>query len=230
MTIKSMESDFSIGQVLIVSAKILSQHFLIFFLAGVVASLPAFLLIRRFGAEGIGIGMIEYLWLAICNAAVITPAAFQAIRGLPVSVGDALTIGLDRVIPVVLLEIITLLLAGLAMLALIVPGLILLTMWYVGTPACVIELTGPWASLKRSAQLTKGYRWKIFGLWLLLAFVGAVAQVLAEPAPIGSLLFGAVWASYWSIVAVTAYHDLCLIHEGVHDVEVVDGARQHPAH
>jgi hypothetical protein len=95
-------------------------------------------------------------------------------------------------------------------------------MWCLGTPACVIELTGPWASLKRSAQLTKGYRWKIFGLLLLLAFVGTVAQVLTEPAPIGSFLFGAVWDSYVSIAAVTAYHDLCLIQEGAHDVEAVD--------
>jgi hypothetical protein len=240
VTIQSMESGFRIGQVLILSAKILSQHFLIFFLAGVVASLPAFLLIGRLGfehsftlsqsttlsfpslAEVMVLGVIQYVAFAVCNAAVITPAAFQAIRGLPVSVGGALKIGLNRVIPVILLEIVIVVLAGLAMLALIVPGLVLLTMWCVGTPACVVERTGPLASLKRSAQLTKGYRWKLFGLLLLLGVVSMVVQLLIEPVPMGSLLFGAVSTTYWSIVLVTVYDDLCLIQEGVHHTEAVE--------
>ncbi len=49
------------------------------------------------------------------------------------------------------------------MLALLVPGFILLIMWFVAIPVCVVEQRGSWASMQRSAELTKGHRWKISG-------------------------------------------------------------------
>ena len=40
-------------------------------------------------------------------------------------------------------------------------------MFYVAVPACVVEELGPVTSLKRSVALSKGFRWKVFGLFLL---------------------------------------------------------------
>src|SRR5215475_5262435 len=53
-------------------------------------------------------------------------------------------------------------------------------MWFVAVPACVEERLGPWTSLRRSRDLTKGHRWKLcgpallpvipsLGIWFLLA-------------------------------------------------------------
>ena len=58
---------------------------------------------------------------------------------------------------------------------LIVPGLMLMVIWAVYIPAIVIERAG-FGSFSRSAQLTAGYRWPIFGALLLMFVVlGVVA-------------------------------------------------------
>jgi hypothetical protein len=44
------------------------------------------------------------------------------------------------------------LLALLDLVLLVVPGFILMTMWFVAIPACVVEQTGPWKSLRRRPQ------------------------------------------------------------------------------
>ena len=48
-------------------------------------------------------------------------------------------------------------------------------MWFVTLPACVLERTGPIRSLSRSAFLTKGHRWRVFGLILLVLLVNLIA-------------------------------------------------------
>ncbi|GLS20462.1 hypothetical protein GCM10007874_34790 [Labrys miyagiensis] len=53
--------------------------------------------------------------------------------------------------------------------ALFVPGLMAICVLYVTLPACIVERTGLVESLQRSAELTDGYRWPLFGLFLLTA-------------------------------------------------------------
>jgi uncharacterized membrane protein len=84
------------------------------------------------------------------------------------------------------------------MVLLIVPGLILYTMWFVGFPACVVERLGPWTSLRRSRELTKGYRWKVLALALLFPVLNAggsqvIVPVLALAGPIVGLTGELIW-------------------------------------
>jgi len=137
---------------------------------------------------------------------------------------------LSRVFAVILLALLMGILGGLAALLLIVPGLIVMTMWFVSTPACVVERTGPWTSMKRSAALTKGHRWKVFGLLLLLILLslivaGLLQLVLMQAGStilvlLGTLLWGALWTAYYSIAVVTTYHDLRVAKEGI-DIEQI---------
>jgi hypothetical protein len=123
------------------------------------------------------------------------------------------------------------LLGLLGLILLIIPGLILYTMWIVGLPACVIERLRPWTSLRRSQELTKGHRWKLFGFTLLLvipsfASLGIESGLSAIAGPIVGLIGKYVWTSIWGafiavLVAVT-YHDLRVIKEGV-DVDQIAG-------
>ena len=236
------ESDFRVGRVLGRTGTILSQHFVIFFLVAVVAAAPPVLLIQRnvdamvggtpsadlFVMMGIGVALT--LVLGMLSQAVMLHAAFQAMRHRPVSLGDSLRVGLARVIPILLLAIVMGLLMGLGFLLLIVPGLILLTMWWVGTPACVVERTGPWTSLKRSAALTKGHRWKIFGLILLLFIINLIVSQIIEVVVLlagsdilsilGRLLWAALYGAYNAIAVVIAYHDLRVAKEGI-DIEQI---------
>ena len=65
---------------------------------------------------------------------------------------------------------------------LIVPGLMLATMWSVATPVLALERTGVFAALGRSQDLTRGHRWRVFGLTLLGYGVYALAALVLHGA------------------------------------------------
>jgi hypothetical protein len=98
-------------------------------------------------------------------------------------------------------------------------------MWYVGTPVCVVEQKGPLASLGRSSELTKGHRWKIFGMVLLLIVVAAIGGGIIVALlgltgsfvliKLGSLVWNGVWGAFYAIFGVVTYHDLRVAKEGV---------------
>ena len=98
-------------------------------------------------------------------------------------------------------------------------------MWFVATPACVVEQLGPSDSMRRSAELTSGYRWKIFGLMLVLLVISAVVTPLIDltledmgggAVPlIAGLIWNGVWGAFYAIAAVVTYHDLRVAKEGV---------------
>lgn len=80
-----------------------------------------------------------------------------------------------RLIAVALL---TGILEGLGFVMLLVPGLILFTIWAVVAPVVVMERTGVLAALGRSRELVRGNGWQVFGVILLL-LIGVVAVSLA---------------------------------------------------
>jgi hypothetical protein len=72
----------------------------------------------------------------------------------------------------------------------IVPGLILLTIWAVIVPAIVIDRTGVMGSFGRSRELVRGSGWQVFGvivvLFLLQIVVGGVLSAIADSISDGS--------------------------------------------
>ena len=240
------ESDFRVGRVIGRAATILSQHFVIFFPVAVVAAAPQVLLVQRsleamasrtVGPDAfietfimIGVGMVLAGVLALLTQAVMLHAAFQAMRHRPVSFGDSLRVGLSRVLPILGLGIVMFVLLLLGFIALVIPMFILLTMWWVATPACVVERTGPWTSLKRSAELTKGHRWKVFGVMFLLAIINSIASGILDivfgligndvVTILGRLIVAALYTAYGAIAVVMAYHDLRVAKEGI-DIEQI---------
>ena len=54
---------------------------------------------------------------------------------------------------------------------LLVPGIILYLMWAVAAPVLVEEGTGVFGAFSRSSYLTKGARWTILGLGLIMALI-----------------------------------------------------------
>jgi uncharacterized membrane protein len=65
---------------------------------------------------------------------------------------------------------------------LIVPGVFLAVMLLVSTIACILEDRSPVEALKRSRELTRGNRWRLLGLVLIL-FVLAMGVVLLVAIP-----------------------------------------------
>ena len=121
---------------------------------------------------------------------------------------------------------------------LIVPGIILAMRWAVAVPACVVENLGPISSLRRSAELTKGHRWKIFGMTVLIlvffiiaiVIIGTLAGtgVVVVPQGVGRGLLAAILfviisgivTAYFNVVAAMVYHDLRTVKEGVNTEEI----------
>jgi hypothetical protein len=73
-------------------------------------------------------------------------------------------------------------LAGLGIAAgfflLIVPGLILLTMWAVIAPVIVVERRGIFDAFGRSRHLVKGQGWPVFGTVVIAYLIGFVAEIV----------------------------------------------------
>ena len=102
------------------------------------------------------------------------------------------------------------------------PGVIIGCMLYVAVPACVIEKLGVTASTSRSVALTKGYRWQIFGLFLLVVVIALVgAFVLAKIGGVGlvgqtlSFAWQVVSTAFGAVLSAVIYHDLRMAKEGI---------------
>lgn len=127
---------------------------------------------------GAGVGfLVAMVSMSVLQGALIY-ATVQDMNGQRASIPDALTTGLRNFLPLIGLSIVATFGLGLGAILLIVPFFILACMWCVAGPALIVDRTGVMGAFGRSAQLTKGNRWRIFGLfvvvWLLLLVVGMV--------------------------------------------------------
>jgi uncharacterized membrane protein len=233
------ESEFRVGRVLNRTSSVLSRNFLIFFVVTAVAHLPALLLFKgsastgaaasgqeiAIGAAMVFLGLILMIVFSTLSQAIVLYGAFQDMRGRHVSLQESLQVGLSRFFPIIGVAFLMSFLGMLAALALIFPAFILFTMWFVATPVCVVERLGPWKSMRRSRELTKGHRWKIFGLMLLLIMANAIAgptittsltAIGGTPlALVGDVLWNGVAGAFYAISVVVTYHDLRAAKEGV---------------
>jgi len=238
LTARFTESEFRVGRVLNRTSSVLSRNFLIFFVVTAVAHLPALLFFKSTtmsaNASGTEIavafsmmigGLLLMIVLSTLSQAIVLYGAFQNMRGREVSLSESLQVGLRRFFPIIGLAFLVTLLGMLAAIALIFPAFILFTMWFVATPVCVVEQLGPWASMRRSRELTKGHRWKIFGLFVLLIIISAVAGSTIQAAftamggtplaLVGDVLWNGVWGAFYAIAVVVTYHDLRAAKEGI---------------
>lgn len=67
----------------------------------------------------------------------------------------------------------------LGLIAFIVPGLILITIWAVAVPVVVCEPRGPVEALARSRALVHGHGWRVFGVLIVTFIIVLVARLVA---------------------------------------------------
>jgi hypothetical protein len=99
----------------------------------------------------------------------------------------------------------------------IVPGLILLTIWSVAAPVVVLERPGVFAALSRSRELVRGNGWQVFGvifvLFVLVIIVSSAIQIGAESAGTGAgivarVILGILTGPISGLAAAVLYFDL----------------------
>jgi hypothetical protein len=229
-------NDLRLGSIISRSVAVLSRHALTFLIVTLIAYSPMLLIGSTQTTEPIEpsealsqalwvlLGVVLLMVLSTLGYAIVVHAAFQDMRRRPVRLTESLNVGLGRFLPLIGLAFVAGFLIVLGLILLIIPGLILYTTWFVAVPACVVERCGPWTSLRRSRELTKGYRWKLFALALLLLVVSfgssLVASGLAALAgPIvglgGQLIWNGIWAAFSAIVIAVTYYELRVAKEGV---------------
>jgi hypothetical protein len=171
--------------------------------------------------------------LSLLSTGALTHGVLEHLRGRRAGVARMFRVGAARLGPVVLAALATWILFVLGLAFLLVPGIAVGCALFVAIPAAVVEPgIGLGGALRRSRALTKGHRWAILVLGLLvylatIAF-GAPMALLGLtnvlPFPVTAVVtqaLGALAAPLWSVAAAVAYHDLRVAKEGVATADLV---------
>jgi hypothetical protein len=185
----------------------------------VLAVVPERIAVNLVGTDQKVIEAVSFIVIALTSLALqgaATKAALTGFGGTQPGLGDCFAKGLTAYFPLLGLG----LLAGLGIaagtVALIVPGLMLATAWSVAAPVYIAEGLALTACLGRSATLTRGHRWKILALFLMLGTAMIILTVLANwigGFPIAGLT--RLLLTLLSTVGVAAlYVELCQVKDG----------------
>lgn len=132
-----------------------------------------------FGSVGVFIVMMALMFVAVFHMmAAISYGAVEYQAGRKATFSAMFKAGLRALVPVLIAGILTGILYMIGAILLIVPGIIVLLMLSVATPAIVFERLGPFEGLRRSRELTSGHKWSILGFFILMFLVMMVANIL----------------------------------------------------
>jgi hypothetical protein len=205
------------------------------------------------------VGVIGLLLGYLVMAALVY-GTMRDLKNEPVALGDCFAKGVRVIFPVLGVAFVALLILALVVAITLIPGAILVGVLFAGSgaewisavlipvffipagyvwvilwvtiPVAVIERRGL-GSLKRSRELTKGFRWRIIGLLILLLGIGLGVGLLLEwfnqgffgDAGVSTAAFAGRMASEWiisgffsalsAVIVAVSYHDLRVAKEGV---------------
>lgn len=134
------------------------------------------------GASVFGITFFVGAIAAFVLRGAIVYGAVADLNGGRATFGECLSTGLRHVGWLFLLAIVVTVAEACGFILLIVPGLMMLTAWIVAVPAQVVERTGVFGAIQRSADLTRGHRWPIFGLIVIFVLGSGLVQGIAAAA------------------------------------------------
>jgi hypothetical protein len=129
--------------------------------------------------------------------AALTHGAVVQFGGRTPGVGECMAAGLRFFLPIIAIILLNGLGVGFGFVLLIVPGLMLMTAWFVIIPAAVVERVGIFGAFSRSGRLTKGHRWAIFFLVFLMGFANYVVQVFEIQ--VSRALLEAGLSRFWAV-------------------------------
>jgi len=188
----------------------------------------------------------NFRWFSLLNL-IFTAFLFNVLicgtvmhlRGQVAALGVWLIQGLRRLPHSIVVLVIMGIVFSIGSMLLIVPGVYFALVACMAVPAIVMERPGIFGSLRRSAYLTKGNRWRLLGLFLVLIILMIVVMLIlnlmsmfafvpmiTQPLDVKSLfaefrvfaLFqtavSAIFTMYGFIIVAVAYHDLQTAKEG----------------
>ena len=181
----------------------------------------------------LAVGGLLYVASGVILQAAVVHGAVASLNGKHAPLAGCLATGLRNIVPLFVILLLVLLGIFGGAILLLVPGLMLAVMWSVVVPACVVEHTGVFGAFSRSRELTRGYRWPIFGLYVaffvlmiiisvtfgVLIGIGTLAGSPATSQPIVEIGSSTVSTMITSIIGSTfvaaIYYELRQIKEGI---------------
>jgi hypothetical protein len=244
----------SFGEILDGAFKIYRSHFMPMFLSALLAYAPFVLLpmavlmvvgtdASTAGLAAAGLTTLISLPLMLLGFGVswgsVTYLASEAYLGHRVTLGAGLGRGLRRALPLFGALILAGILMMLGFILFIVPGIIVMGMFFAVFPAVVVENRGPVEALGRSRDLARGSLGRILGTLFVAGIIAALPNMAvsifsaasttpgAAPAMsvvLGtqalSLLLSALAAPFSTAVTVLLYYDRRIRSEGL-DVQMM---------
>ncbi|MCL2714327.1 MAG: hypothetical protein FWD68_07035 [Alphaproteobacteria bacterium] len=236
----SAAEEFLIADAFRRAWEVLVANFPVLYGAGLMVALPWVLYQHRIidpqrmaGIGGAASGHFAALSLVFCATvvfgvigyAIANLAVFNHLTAEQRSFGEVLVLAAGRFLPFLGTALLTVLAIAGGLILAVIPGNMWAMRWVVAYPVCIIERAGPIASMRRSAELTDGYRWRLYGLFLLLGLGAAgVREVVVSVLIVGGgrhvgligdlLLRGAIGAYSYCVLVMT-YHELRRFREGL---------------
>jgi hypothetical protein len=243
--------NFDIGRVISRTFSVTGNNFLVFFALALLARVPLLALQLAQVANGpaqqgaafnpglvltaLASVLISLIMSFVLQAALVH-GTIVSLNGRRASFVDCLGTGIRLFIPVLGITLLVGFGAMLGFLLFVVPGIMLLIRWIVAVPVRVAEGPGILKAMGRSAELTHGHRWAIFGAalvfvliaiglaMLLIPFAAATRVATAAQAPSSALvlanvgvsnLVSAISSMIGAVFAASVYFELRTIKEGI---------------
>lgn len=134
-------------------------------------------------------GLVALITGAVLQGALVY-GTVQDMTGARPSIPDCLANGLRAFLPLIGLSILLAISITFGFLLLIVPGIMMACAWCVAVPALVADRSGVFGAFSRSAELTRGNRWRIFALfivvWVIALVIGAVVTAISMALSFGN--------------------------------------------
>lgn len=180
-------SRFGVGTVMARTFEVWRKNPIPFVVAALVMDAPSTLAtvlqnVREARGEPQGSAAVLSLLGTTLLTGMLTFGTLESLAGRPVRLGDMFSIGLRRFRRVIWIGLSTSFLILVALLALVVPGLMVMSALWLAIPAAIAEPDAELSPLQRSRRLTDGNRWPIFAallLFIVLALVAYSGVVLA---------------------------------------------------
>jgi len=239
--IKATQNDtFLVGRCLSRSAGILRRNFVSFITLSFIFTIPSMVLEFLFSDTenlsdskdmqvliGAAVYFVQFILSYLVNATIVY-GVISDLRGQRATVVDAINRGLPMLLPVLIVAIISSISMVFGFVLFVIPGIVIMTMLWFSVPVVVAERSGIFASLSRSTQLSKGYRWKILGLILITLVITYITDFIGISVPLAILDFSIVdiktyleilskviRSIIFAVISALAYHDVRIAKEGI---------------
>jgi len=216
----SPSGHIDIGGILSEATETWKKAFATIWIIALILFIPVGIL-SYFSDRGWFIGLIYFVAAVLANLYIqgVLARIVQDVREdgkVDWSVGELLKSISPKLLPLLGLTIVLSILISIGLVLLIIPGIIMLLVWFVAVPVLIIEDKGVFESMSRSGELTKSNRWRIFGLmvvvYVAVFVVFLIAALIAAALPILGLIAFVVLAvivyPWIAVVVPTVYYAL----------------------